>query len=98
MPFFSAVFSFPQPKMRVKCLFITNLVRGKVEKENHIRTVQKSEERKVKKLGKFIIRFLSNSQTIRVTFIEISFFKVFLYLKCTQIAEILQRKWIFNIS
>ena len=32
--------------------FITNLVPGKVEKENHIRKVQKSEERKVKNIGK----------------------------------------------
>ena len=34
--------------MSVKCPFITNLVPGKVEKENHIRKLQKSEERKVK--------------------------------------------------
>ena len=33
-PFFSGSYSFPQPKMSVKCPFITNLVLGKVEKEN----------------------------------------------------------------
>ena len=43
--FFSATYSFPQPKRSIKCPFITNLVPGKVEKENHIRKVQKSEER-----------------------------------------------------
>ena len=48
----SVEYSFPQPKMSVKCLFITNLVPRKVEKENHIRKVQKSEERKVKNIGK----------------------------------------------
>ena len=35
----------------------TNLVPGKVEKENHIRNVQKSEERIVKNIGKFIGHF-----------------------------------------
>ena len=35
-----------------KCPFITNLVLGKVEKENHIREVLKSEERKFKNIGK----------------------------------------------
>ena len=44
--------SFPKPKMSVKCPFITNLVPRKVEKENHIRKVRKSEERKVKNIGK----------------------------------------------
>ena len=38
--------------MSVKCPFITNLVPGKVEKENHIRKVQNSVERKVKNIGK----------------------------------------------
>ena len=33
----------------------TNLVPGQVEKENHIRKVRKSEERKVKKLRKFTV-------------------------------------------
>ena len=37
--------------MSVKCQFITNLVPGKVEKENHRRKVRKSEERKVKDIG-----------------------------------------------
>ena len=50
---FSAAYNFPQPKMSVKCLFITNLVPGKVEKENHIRKVRKIEERKVKNIGKY---------------------------------------------
>ena len=45
-------YSFPIPKMSEKCPFITNLVLGKVEKENHIRKVWKSEERKVKNIGK----------------------------------------------
>ena len=49
---FSATYSFPQPKMSVKCSFISNLVPGKVEKKNHIRKVQKSEQRKVKNIGK----------------------------------------------
>ena len=43
---FSAAYNFPQPKMSVKCPFITNLVPGKVEKENHIRKVGKSEEKR----------------------------------------------------
>ena len=47
--------SFAQPKMSVKCPFITNLAPGKVEKENHIRKVQKSEERKVKTIGKIYL-------------------------------------------
>ena len=34
--------------MNLKCPFITNLVSGIVEKENHIRKVRKNEERKVK--------------------------------------------------
>ena len=38
--------------MSVKCPFITNLVPRKVEKENHVRNVVKSEERKVKNIGK----------------------------------------------
>ena len=38
--------------MSVKCQFITNLIFGKVDKENHIRKVRKSEERKVKNIGK----------------------------------------------
>ena len=38
--------------MSVKCLFITNFVPGKVENENNIRKAQKSEERKVKNIGK----------------------------------------------
>ena len=38
--------------MSIKCLFITNLVLGKVAKENHKRKVRKSEERKVKNIGK----------------------------------------------
>ena len=49
---FSATYSFPQPKTHVKCPFITNLVPRKVEKENHVRNVVKSEERKVKNIGK----------------------------------------------
>ena len=54
-PFFSGSYSFPQPKMSVKCLFFTNLVPRKVEKENHIRKDQKCEERKIKSIGKPII-------------------------------------------
>ena len=50
--------SFPQPKMSLKCPFIMNSVPGKVEKENHIRKVWKSEERKVKNIGK-LFTFLS---------------------------------------
>ena len=38
--------------MNLKCPFITNLVSGIVEKENHIRKVRKNEERKVKNIGK----------------------------------------------
>ena len=38
--------------MSVKCLFFTNLVPGKVEKEKHISEVQKREERKVKNIEK----------------------------------------------
>ena len=38
--------------MSIKCPFITNSVPGKVEKGNHIRKVQKSEESKVKNIGK----------------------------------------------
>ena len=38
--------------MSVKCPLITNLVPGKVEKENHRRKVVKSEKRKVKNTGK----------------------------------------------
>ena len=41
--------------MSVKCLFFTNLVPGKVEKENRIRKDQKCEERKIKNIGKPII-------------------------------------------
>ena len=41
--------------MSVKCPFITNSVPGNVEKENYIRKVQKSEERKVKNIGKITI-------------------------------------------
>ena len=43
--------------MSIKCPFITNLVLGKVEKENHIRKFWKSEERKVKNIGKNICPF-----------------------------------------
>ena len=43
---------FHNKKMSVKCQFITNLIPRKVEKENHIRKVWKSEERKVKNTGK----------------------------------------------
>ena len=50
--FFSAAYSFPQPKRSVKCPFITNLVPAKVAIEKHIRKVRKSEERKVKNIGK----------------------------------------------
>ena len=46
--------------MSIKCPFITNLVLGNVEKENHIRKVWKSEERKVKNIGK-IHTFLSQN-------------------------------------
>ena len=48
--------------MSIECLFITNLVPGKVEKENHIRKVWKSEERKVKNIGKdiYIIQLCKN--------------------------------------
>ena len=48
----------------VKALFITNLVPRKVEKENHIRKVWKSEERKVKNIGK--IAFHGSSCCITV--------------------------------
>ena len=51
MAFISAAYSFPQPKMTVEYLFITNVVPRKVEKE---RKVRKSEERKVKNKGKYI--------------------------------------------
>ena len=40
--------------MSVKCSFITNLIPGIVEKENHMRKVWKSEERKVKSIGKIM--------------------------------------------
>ena len=53
--FLVSPYSFPQPKLSVKCPFITNLVLSKVEKENHIRKVWKSEERKVKNIGKIDI-------------------------------------------
>ena len=53
-PLFSAAYIFPQPNMSVKCPFITNLFPGNVEKENLIRKVQKSEERKVKNIGKML--------------------------------------------
>ena len=43
--------------MSVKCPFITNLVIGKAKKENHIRKVRKSKERKVKNIGKDPIIF-----------------------------------------
>ena len=39
---------FHNQKRTFKCPFISNLVPGQVEKENHIRKVTKSEERKVK--------------------------------------------------
>ena len=48
-------YSFTIPKMSEKCPFITNFVLGKVEKENHIRKVWKSEKRKVKNIGKIIL-------------------------------------------
>ena len=53
-PFFIATYSysFPQPKMSVKCPFILTLVRRKVGKENNIRKVGKSEERKVDSIVK----------------------------------------------
>ena len=38
--------------MRVKCSFITNLVPRKLEKENNIRKVLKSEGKNVKNIGK----------------------------------------------
>ena len=43
--------------MSVKCPFVTNLVPGKVEKENHKRKVQKCEERKVKKMKNPEVKF-----------------------------------------
>ena len=54
--------SFPKPKMSVKCPFITNLVPGKEHKENPIRKVRKSEERKVKNIRK--IKFFFDLQHI----------------------------------
>ena len=42
-------------------MFITNLVMGKVEKENHMRKVRKSEERKVKNIGKISFKYLWTS-------------------------------------
>ena len=42
--------------MSVKCPFITSLVPGKIEKENHIIKVEKSEERKVKNIVKLLIK------------------------------------------
>ena len=45
--------------MSVKCPSFTNLVLRKVEKENHIRKVRKSEERKVKKIGKVLLSSLT---------------------------------------
>ena len=53
---FSATYNFPQSKMSVKCPFITNVVLGKVEKENHIRILWKNEERKVKNIEKIPFR------------------------------------------
>ena len=44
--------------MSVKCPFIISLVPGKVEKENHIRKVRKSEEKEVKNIVK-VRSFLS---------------------------------------
>ena len=41
--------------MSIKYPFITNLVLGKVEKEDHIRKVQESEERKVKNIRKIFL-------------------------------------------
>ena len=41
-------------KPPLKCLSITNLVTGKVAKENQIENVTKSEERKVKTIGKVV--------------------------------------------
>ena len=72
-PIFSAAYSFLQPKKHLKCPFITKLVPGKVEKENHIRKVQKSEERKVKNIGKEIyhlpnIMLNKNSFLVQVNF------------------------------
>ena len=49
--FFSATYSFPQPKMRLKCPFITNLVPENRENKTHKKFV-KIEERKVKNIEK----------------------------------------------
>ena len=46
--------------MSIKYPFITNLVLGKVEKEDHIRKVQESEERKVNNIGKIYFCSLGN--------------------------------------
>ena len=41
--------------MSVKCPFITYFVLEKVEKDNHIRKIRNSEERKIKNIGKKIL-------------------------------------------
>ena len=68
-PLFSVAYSFPQLKMNVKCPLITNLVPGKVEKENHIRKFRKREERKLQNIGKTYIVYLpKNIRTKMRTF------------------------------
>ena len=52
--------------MSIKYPFITNLVLGKVEKENRIRKFQKSEERKVKDIGNNSSYFYMKKWTFKV--------------------------------
>ena len=45
-------------------MFTTNLVSGKIEKENHLRKVRKSEERKVKDMA-FLKIFKFDNLTLK---------------------------------
>ena len=74
--FFIAAYSFPQQKMSIKCLLITNLVLGKVEEDNHIRKVLKSEERKVKNIGKISFLNMTNISIIESNFILVPHRKI----------------------
>ena len=57
--------------MSIKCPFITNLVLGKVGKENHITKVRISEERKVKNIGKGCCVFMLLPKFIEVNQIDL---------------------------
>ena len=54
--------------MSIKYPFITNLVLGKVEKENRIRKFQKSEERKVKDIGNSLFPIEISRKTDKILF------------------------------